>query len=146
MGWSMSFAKYVTRLLRLAEIIHTWLQAVTSLDRQRRDRVAGYADEIAATLRRAASALSRLDAKPGDKMAWLEATAELGRITGYTETMVAVLDKHLDGRKLAGVRKRLRHLDGVLCGAPQPSGNQARIEQLLAAEGYFKALADALRV
>jgi hypothetical protein len=68
---------------------------------------------------------------------------ELGRITGYLETLVGVLQHHLDGRKLAGVKRRLEQLGPGRGGLRAAHG--LRIDRLLAAEGYFRALADSLR-
>ena len=94
----MPLTDYALQFLRLAETVHGWLGALTALDRKRRLRVAAYADEIAATLARAGDALQRLEAGPQDKPAATAATRELGRISGYIETLVSVLDHHLDGR------------------------------------------------
>ncbi len=145
----MIFSEYASRLLGLAETVHRWLEELSSLDRQRRLRVANYAEKIAGTLQRAADAMAELEAKPGDKKAVRQAVAELGRIAGYIETMMGVLEQHLDGRKLAGVKKRLELLDqGEALDPPAatPARARTRMERLAAAEGYFKALADSLRV
>ena len=62
------------------------------------------------------------------------------------EDIITALDRHLDGRKLAGVKRRLEQL-----AAREPmraavrSADAQRIERLLEAEGYFRALADGLR-
>ena len=55
-------------------------------------------------------ALATLESRPDDRPALLSATRELGRISGYVETIMAALEDHLDGRKLAGVKRRLEHL------------------------------------
>jgi hypothetical protein len=71
--------------------------------------------QLAATLERAGEALRRLEAAPGDRGARERAFRELGRISGYIETMVDALEHHLDGRKLTGVKRRLELLwPGVL--------------------------------
>ncbi len=146
----MPFSTYALKLLALAQTIHRWLGILSGLDRANRDRIAGYAEAIAATLERAAVALTRLDSDPSDAPARAEALRELGRITGYVETIVAVLEQHLDGRKTAGVKRRLDQLDAerlALCltdDAQWPAG-RPRAERLFAAEGYFRALADGLR-
>ena len=52
---------------------------------------------------------------------------------------------HLDGRKLAGVKRRLEQLEDPSRDAL--GGAQAlrlQIDRLTAAEGYFRALADGL--
>ena len=66
--------------------------------------------------------------------------------TTLLETMVGVLQHHLDGRKLAGVKRRLEQLGSQrIDGDFQAPVTEIRIDRLLAAEGYFRALADGLR-
>ncbi|MGI9404681.1 MAG: hypothetical protein ACR2OF_09285 [Hyphomicrobium sp.] len=60
----MRSAEYTRRPLALAETVHRWLGALSSLDRERRLRIADYADEIAATLARASEALEKLQNAP----------------------------------------------------------------------------------
>lgn len=143
----MDFAAYPKRLLAIAEVLYGWAGALLALDRSRREKVAGFAEAIAATLARASQSAIRLEANPGDVAAARSLAREYGRISGYLETIVGVLRYHLDGRKLAGVKRRLEQL------APRPRGNslasqraRGQITRLLAAEGYFRALADSLRV
>lgn len=142
----MRTADITRKLLGLAETLHRWLGALNALDAGRRERIAGYAEAIAATLHRTADGLARLAADPSDTKARGVLVRELGRIGGYVETMVEVLAHDLDGRKLAGVKRRLEQLaaDGAagLVGAPAEG---ACVDRLLAAEGYFRALADGLR-
>ncbi len=105
-----------------------------------------YAEEIAATLSRAAAALAALEAAPDDRTLLLAATRELGRIAGYVETIMTALQHHLDGRKRAGVKRRLEHLQPFeLEAAIGEHGAFRQARRLTAAEGYFRALADALR-
>jgi len=141
----MAFADYARIVLGLAETLHRWLAVLSPLDRARRRRVARYAGEIADTLARAADALNDLELDPDDKRAAQRLAREFGRIGGYIETMVGVLDDHLDGRKLAGVKRRLQRLEAV---APpiRSAQSAARLgaDRLAAAEGYFRALADGL--
>lgn len=134
------------RLLSIAETVHRWAGALAALDRTRRAKVARYAEAIAETLGRAARHAVRLAAAPADKAAHRGLAREFGRISGYLETLVGVLQHHLDGRKLAGVKRRLEQLGprGTLAGPEAPVA-RIRIDRLLAAEGYFRALADALR-
>ncbi len=142
----MRLAEHTRRLLALARTLHRWAAALAALDPGHKERIAGYAETIAATLSRAADALARLEAVPGDVRARRDAQRELGRITGYVETLVDVLKHHLDGRKLAGVKRRLEQLasDGTpIDGAP--AGYGRLVERLGAAEGYVRALADGLR-
>lgn len=143
----MRFADYTKRLLDLARTLHQWIGALSALDTSRRERVAHYAEEIAATLSRASEALGRLETEPGDRAAARAAAREFGRISGYVETLVGVLSHHLDGRKLAGVKRRLEQLEpGGLSDVLDTSKARAHAQRLVAAEGYFRALADALRV
>jgi hypothetical protein len=142
----MQLADYLKRVLGLAETVHRWQEALLPLDPARRERVARYAEAIADTLQRAADALAEASTRPGDTAAARRAVRELGRIAGYVETIVGVLEHHLDGRKLAGVKRRLVEL-----AAEPPTAEAARaanaiqLDRLSAAEGYFRALADALR-
>lgn len=139
-------AVYTRKLLGLSQAIHRWLSALTALDDGRRAKVADYADQIAATLSRAAEGLQHLEADPSDKAAARQTIRELGRISGYVETIVGVLEHHLDGRKLAGVKRRLEQLQmHEAAGRAIENGPRPRIDRLLAAEGYFRALADGLR-
>lgn len=146
----MPFSIYTIKLLGLATTLHRWMSVLCGLDVTNRERIAGYAEEIAATLARAASGLARLDRGLVDAGVRAETLRELGRITGYMETIVAVLEQHLDGRKIAGIKRRLDHLGvdrlalGVLSDKPISPG-QLRADRLWVAEGYFRALADGLR-
>lgn len=141
----MRFADYAKRLLALAETLSTWVACAAALDRARRDKIARYALQVADTLARAADALRQLQREPGNREALAAGVREFGRIAGYIETIVDVMRHHLDGRKLAGVKRRLEQLE-------EPSrdalgGAQAlclQIDRLTAAEGYFRALADGL--
>lgn len=77
------------------------------------------------------------------------AIREFGRFHGYVTTIVAVLQHRLDGRRLAGVKKRLESLDqGPLraLSEDEPASSELRIDHLYAAEGYLRALNDSLRV
>jgi hypothetical protein len=133
-------------VLGLAETAHRWLAALATLEEGHRAKVARYAEEIAATLARAAEALVRLETEPADAAARRALAREFGRIRGYVETMVAALEHHLDGRKLAGVKRRLEHLEADPADGPAaPRVLKLQIDRLLAAEGYFRALADGLR-
>ena len=134
------------KLLGLSETIHRWRGALAGLEADRRERVARYAEEIAGTLARATRAFARLQERPVDARAERIAVRELGRIRGYMEDIVQTLERHLDGRKLAGVKRRLDALAAKdpLVAAAQ-SADAQRIARLLEAEGYFRALADGLR-
>lgn len=133
-------------VLGLAETAYRWLAALANLEEIHRAKVARYAEEIAATLARAADALVQLECDPGDAAARLALAREYGRIRGYVETMVAALEHHLDGRKLAGVKRRLEHLEASPADGPAARRVlKLQIDRLVAAEGYFRALADGLR-
>ncbi len=142
----MHIPDYAQRLLCLAKTVHGWLGALSALDHKRRLRVAAYADEIAATLARAGGALQRLGTAPRDRATEIAAIRELGRISGYIETLVDVLEHHLDGRKLAGVKRRLEQLrPGELRRCVVAGRKPIHIDRLASAEGYFRALADGLK-
>jgi hypothetical protein len=143
----MRISDYTKKLLILAQTLHRWAGHLAGLDTVRRRQVARYADQIAGTLARAADALLRLKVDPADQAAHRTAIREFGRLAGYLETIVGVLQHHLDGRKVSGVKRRLEQLglDGVK-DCLGTLGTGARVERLFAAEGYFRALADSLRV
>jgi hypothetical protein len=142
----LPIATYILRLLGLSQAIHNWQSTLAKLESTRREKIALYADAIAATLARASAAFATLERDPSDGRALREAIRELGRITGYVEDIVTALDTHLDGRKLAGVKRRLDQLaekHPIRLAVHRKDG--ARIDGLLEAEGYFRALADGLR-
>ncbi len=142
----MRLCAYSRKLLAVAATLHRWGGVLGALDRSQRDRVARYADEIAATLARAAEGLACLETNPMDRAAARVVAEEFGRISGYLELVIGVLRHHLDGRKLAGVKRRLERLtpDGV-AGDEAPRVGAPRVDRLYVAEGYFRALADSLR-
>ncbi len=146
----MRVPDYSRRILALAELLHRWAGQLMALDGARREKVAKYAEEIAATLARAAEAHHKLEADPANVTAKRALVREFGRISGYLETIVTVLQRHLDGRKLAGVKRRLEQLRPAetrvaQTALPGPAAHHAAVDRLTAAEGYFQALADALR-
>jgi hypothetical protein len=142
----LPIAEYARCLLAIAETVHCWLAALGGLDAARRARLAAYADKIAETLQRAGEALCQLEGTPTDRPARERAVRELGRIAGYIETMVGALEHHLDGRKLAGVKRRLEVLrPGELTKSVVAGRKPIHIDRLASAEGYFRALADGLR-
>lgn len=142
----MPLTEYFKKLLKLAQTLHRWAGALALIDPGRREKVAIYAEKVAYTLARAADALARLEQNPADRLAARQALRELGRISGYIETIVAVLKHHLDGRKLAGVKRRLELLGtGRLEAHKGLLDAGIRADRLVTAEGYFRALADSLR-
>jgi hypothetical protein len=143
----MPLADYARRLTALAQTIYQWLGLIAGLDQNQREKVALYAEEIAASLARAAKALTELETAPADRPNILLAVRELGRISGYLATIVGVLEHHLDGRKLAGVKRRLETLEPFdLQAVLKEHGAFSHAARLTSAEGFFRALADALRV
>lgn len=142
----MHLTDYILKLLGLSETIHRWHGSLLTLEADRREKIAQYAEAVAATLARAAVAFATLERDPNDRRALREAARELGRIAGYVEDIVRALEDHLDGRKLSGVKRRLDQLS-----EPEPIRvavrrlDATRIEALHEAEGYFRALADGLR-
>jgi hypothetical protein len=142
----MRLAEYAQRLSDLAALVNRWLTIARRLDSLRREKVALYAEEIAATLGRATVALATLELIPEDRGALLAATRELGRVSGYVETIISTLEDHLDGRKQAGVKRRLEHLKPFdLEAAIREFGAFRHARRLASAEGFFRALADSLR-
>jgi hypothetical protein len=142
----MPLATYCLRLLGLSQAIHAWTGSLARLGAARREKIARYADAVAATFARSAAAFATLERDPSDTRARREAIRELGRIAGYIEDIVAALQDHLDGRKLAGVKRRLDRLaESEPLRAAATRRDAARIDNLLEAEGYFRSLADGLR-
>lgn len=142
----MQLLEFPKRLLSIAETVNRWAGALAALDRTQRVKVARYAQSIAETLGRAARFSVRVAAAPEDMGARRGLIREFGRITGYLETLVGVLQHHLDGRKLAGVKRRLEQLGPCRTAEGHQGAAKIRVDRLLAAEGYFRALADSLRV
>jgi hypothetical protein len=142
----MSLLAYIAKLVLLSQVLHRWRGLIRELDAGQREKVAHYAEHIADTLACAAAALGQLEQDPKSVRAARNAIRELGRIAGYIEDIVKALEQHLDGRKLAGVKRRLVELaskEPLLSAAA--GAYTRRIERLVEAEGYFRALADGLR-
>ena len=134
------------KLLSIGQALRRWQGAMAEVDERRRDRIARYAEEIAATLARTADAFERLEREPGDKAAARAATRELARISGYIEGIAATLEGRIDGRRVIGLRRRLEGLalEGQI-PATIACADATCVERLTAAEGYFHAIADGLR-
>jgi chromosome segregation ATPase len=142
----VSLLAYIAKLVHLSQTLLRWRGLIGGLEAGQRDKVAEYAVQIADTLARAAAALARLETDPASVNAARDAIRELGRIAGYIEDIVKALEQHLDGRKLAGVKRRLDQLASKEPLLSAAAGAYARrIERLTEAEGYFRALADGLR-
>ncbi len=109
----MAIVDTTIKLLGLSETMHRWRGALVAVDATRRDRVAHFCEEIAGTLARAAAALAEIEKAPADEERRRGLVREVGRITGYVEHILEALHDDLDGRKLAGVKKRLEALDAA---------------------------------
>lgn len=134
------------KLLGLADVICKWQAMMTRLDKAKRLKVARYALRIAQSLARMAEALERLETDAADRAARRSAVREVGRLAGYVESIVTTLRGHVDGRCLAGVERRLKGLAVDDPSGDMPAGAPPlRIERVMAAEGYLRALADSLR-
>lgn len=145
-GSTMPFSDFARHLIELSRVVLSWVVESRTIDSSRREKVVLYAEEIAHTLARAAAALVRLEADPADHEALLAATRELGRVSGYVETIVMTLETHLDARRRAGLKRRLETLEPFEPEAALAEFGAARqARRLTAAEGFFRALADALR-
>lgn len=137
---------FTKKLLDLAKATRDWGSAIVDDEVERRERVARYADQIAGTLARSIAAFERLEKDAADKAAARIAIKELARLTGYVESLVAVLEGRIDGRRVQGLKRRLEGLayEGLIADSIKRA-DATRIERLSAAEGYFRALADELR-
>ncbi|MFN3745170.1 MAG: hypothetical protein ACK4TL_10735 [Hyphomicrobiaceae bacterium] len=134
------------KLLGLADVICAWQEKLARLDKAKRAKVAAYAEAVAGSLARMATALERLESDAADRVARRSALREIGRLAGYVETIVATLRGHVDGRRLAGVARRLQALsDAAGVADALARAEPRRIEPIIAAEGYMRALADSLR-
>ncbi len=142
----LRFVDYTLKLLRLSQVMRTWHDLLAALDGRQRERIARFAEQIAGTLGRAAEAFERIERDPAERPAKRVAVRELGRLSGYVENIVTALEGRVDGRRLRGIRRRLEGLaeEGLISGTVQRA-DAARIDRLLASEGYFRALADSLR-
>lgn len=137
----------ITRiLLRLTQVLTGWRSAIAAADDRRRERIAGYAGEIAATLARLATAFATLEQQPADETAIRSAVRDLARLKGYVEDIAEALDGRIDGRRIAGMRRRLEPLvaEGHVVASLRRA-DARRIERIAATEGWFRALADGLR-
>lgn len=146
----MPIRDFLLRLVGITRTLQAWHAALLVLDQSRREKLAGYADEIAATFARASRAFMILEHAPWDAAARRDAARELGRISGYLDDLVRVLESAVDGRKIAGLKRRLSRLGipipaSLAPGTTPHSRGPTRLETLLDAEGYFRALADGLR-
>lgn len=134
------------KILGLSGAIWRWQKLLSALEADHRERVARYAEAIAGSTARAVAAFERLVADPSDAAARRIGVRELARLSGYVEDLVATLEGAIDGRRLAGIKRRLEALSAN--GAIEATvGSAARdhIERLARAEGYLRALADGLR-
>jgi hypothetical protein len=134
------------KLLGLTRTIAEWRTTIVATDADRRERIARYAEAIAGTLGRAAAAFERLEQKPADKAAMRRLLREVGRLRGYVEDITGTMRGRIDGRRLAGVERRLENIAREIAVTERLAQRApGRIERLAAAEGYFRALADSAR-
>ena len=142
----MRLVDYTLKVLGLSQAMRKWHSLMSALDQSQRDKVARFAEQIAATLARAAEAFGWLEKHPGETLATRAAVRELGRLSGYVENIVVTLQGRVDGRRLHGIRRRLEALteDSLIADSVRRA-DAARINRLIEAEGYFRALADSLR-
>lgn len=134
------------KLLGITQALRRWQDVFAEAETGKRERVAKYAEAIADTLARAANAYAKLERKPNDKAAIRAAVRDLSRLKGYVENIVETLEDRIDGRQIAGLKKRLEPLASevlVSRGIQRPESES--IVRLAAAEGWFRALADGLR-
>lgn len=142
----MRLVDYTLKLLGITEALRRLQSVLGDVDDKRRDKIARYAEEIAGTLARAADAYERLDKDANDKTAQRIAIREFARLNGYVENILETLDGRVDGRRLAGLKRRLEGLaaEGLIAESLKRA-DSTRIDRLMATEGYFRALADGLR-
>lgn len=143
----MSLTATLLKLLGLTQALQALKASFDSLESAKREKIAAYAEAVAATFARAAAAFAILEKQPDDAPARRDATREIGRIAAYVEDIVETLGAHLDGRRRAGLTRRLADLaTSDLAPLASPGRRQKpSIDRLLEAEGYFRALADGLR-
>lgn len=142
----MRLVDYTLKVLGLSEAMRKWHDLLAALDQSQRDKIARFAEQIAATLARAAEAFERIEKNPGETAPKRAAIRELGRLSGYVENIVVTLEGRVDGRRLNGLKRRLEALtEDSLIADTVRKADTTRIDRLLASEGYFRALADALR-
>lgn len=143
----MRLVDVTIKLLGLTEAMRRWQGVLDAVDDRRRERIARYAEAVAGTLSRCAQAYERLERAPGDQAATRVAIREYGRLAGYVEDILAALNGHVDGRRLCGLKRRLETIaaQGLIADSVRRADAPA-IERLAAAEGYFRALADGLRL
>ena len=93
----MRLVDYTLKVLGLSEAMRRWHGLLSALDQSQRDKIARFAEQIAATLARAAEAFERLEKHPSETTARRAAIRELGRLSGYVENIVVTLNGRIDG-------------------------------------------------
>ncbi len=102
--------------------------------------VAVYCEAIADTLGRTDEAFEKLTTNADNRKARRDARREIGRISGYVEDIATALEGHLDGRKIAGVKRRLEALvEEQRIEQAIGQAGEVRIARMVDAEGYFFA-------
>ena len=134
----MSLIEACIKLIGLTETLQRWLAALEGLQQAKRLKLAAYAGEIAACLARAADACEQ--GRPADL------AREVGRLSGYVEDVAEALRGQLDGRKIAGVRRRLDALSACSGAGARLATDDDLCHRLREAEGYMRAVADRLQV
>ncbi|MEL7542231.1 MAG: hypothetical protein AAGJ70_00490 [Pseudomonadota bacterium] len=139
----MDVFQTAVQIFGLAEVVGGWHSALHKLDASRRTKVASYCDTVADTLARATEALSLLataDAPNTKKVSAARALRrEIARLKGNLADLAELLEGELDGRKIAGVKRRLagivegRGVDTLLARARAP-GEVAGLDRRLNAE------------
>ncbi len=143
----MTLTATLLKLLGLTQALQALKTSFDTLEAAKREKIAAYAEAVAATFARAAAAFVILEQRSDDASARRDATREVGRIAAYVEDIVETLGVHLDGRRRAALTRRLADLSTTdLAALVSPHRRQKPpIDRLLEAEGYFRALADGLR-
>jgi len=155
----MEIFKTASRILDLAKVVSGWRASIRAMDKEQRIKAAVYCETVAGTLSRVADAFAVHTVPASRKSARDKARRdmhrELGRLAGNIEDIAALLTGHLDGRKIAGVKRRLegiverQKIDAMLLEtskAGQVAGFKRRLEMLAEAEGYFRSLGDGLKL
>jgi len=155
----MEIFRTISGILGLAKVVDGWRTSIRALDQKQRVKAAAYCETVADTLSRVTEAFAAY-ADPAAQAktrntASRDMRRELGRLTGNIEDIAELLSGHLDGRKIAGIKRRLegiverQKVDALLLEThtgTQVAGFKRRLEMLAEAEGYFRSLGDALKV
>ena len=100
----MRLLDYTGKLLGISETIHRWHATIGALEAERREKVARYAERIAAMLARAAVAFARLQQEPTNTRPERVAVRDLGRISGHVEDIIGRAITVLTGASLLALK------------------------------------------